>query len=106
MAGPHRPPAAPGCAAGAARYFRAAELRARGRRLERALSRNSGFSELQMIIRAGDASRLCPRAACVLDGVYDQVEVGPVEPDDGVAEADRCCGGEAGGQVEDGRLAA
>jgi hypothetical protein len=43
------PPPAPGCTACAARDREIADLHARVERLERALSRNSGFSELQAV---------------------------------------------------------
>jgi len=85
-----------------------AELaRAQGRiaELEDRLRKTSRFSELQAIVPGAGSRRLFPPAG-VPDRVGDQVEVGMVEAGDGLAQADGCAGGEAGGQAEDGGLAA
>ena len=72
-----------------------AELEERVARLERLISRNSGFSELGL--HPGLRRVWLVLAASVSDGVDDEVEVGLVEPGDGVTQGDRCGGGEAGG---------
>jgi hypothetical protein len=72
-----------------------ADLAARVARLERLASRNSEFSELGLHLGLRRVGLVL--AASVSDGVDDEVEVGLVEPGDGVTQGDRCCGGEAGG---------
>lgn len=67
---------------------RIAELEARPRQTPR-------FSELGLHPRLRRVRLVL--AASVSDGVDDEVEVGLVEPGDGVTQGDRCGGGEAGG---------
>ncbi len=66
---------------------RIAELEERIARLERLISRNSGFSELGLRLDSGWVRLVLP--ASVSDGVDDEVEVGLIESGDGVAQDDR-----------------
>lgn len=56
-------------------------------RLERLISRNSGFSELGLRLDAEWVRLVLP--AGVSDGVDDEVEVGLIESGDGVTQDDR-----------------
>ena len=66
---------------------RVGEMEERLARLERAVSRNSGFSELGLRLDSGWVRLVLP--AGVSDGVDDEVEVGLVESGDGVTQDDR-----------------